>query len=309
MVTQTHSPTARSLDSLGWAMLLALSVIWGASFLFGRIAVAEVPPLTLTLLRVALAALTLNLVLVVFKTRAGGAKGRWRDFAVMGLLNNVIPFTLIFNGQQEIGAGLAAIVNAMTPIWTVLIAHWSTRDERMSPLRLAGVMSGFTGVSVLIGGAAFGGLEASAWAQLSVLGATISYAIAGIFGRRFAAIPPLRTAQGVLNAATLIMIPLACFIDRPWTLPIPSTGALMAVLALAVVCTALAYVLFFRILARAGATNVSLVTFLIPPSAILLGAVFRDEILQPRHGAGFALILLGLALIDGRLRWPSKRRA
>ncbi len=218
----------------------------------------------------------------------------------MGTLNNIVPFALIFNGQQEIGAGLAAIVNAMTPIWTVLIAHWTTADERMHPRKVFGIAAGFAGVAVLIGTAAFAGLQASALAQLSVLGATISYGVATIFGRRFAAVPPVETARGQLTASTILMLPILLLFEAPWNAAMPSMTAMAATVALAVICTALAYILFFRILASAGATNVSLVTFLIPPSAILLGIVFQGEQIALRHGMGLALILVGLLAIDGR---------
>ncbi|MEL6966300.1 MAG: DMT family transporter [Pseudomonadota bacterium] len=295
---KTAAPTMAGQD---WAMLVLLSIIWGGSFLFARIAVQEVPPLTLVLLRVALASLTLNIV-IWLSVKANGAALPWRSFAAMGLLNNVIPFGLIFYGQQEIGAGLAAIINAMTPIWTVLIAHVATGDERLSGQKLFAVLLGFGGVIVLIGFDALGGLSTSVIAQLAVLGATISYGCAGVFGKRFAGVPPLQTANGQLTMSTAMMLPLALFVDRPWTLPMPSLETLFSVLALAIVCTALAYLLFFRILARAGAVNISLVTLLVPVSAIILGGAVLGERLEPRHAAGMALIMLSLIIIDGRWR-------
>lgn len=289
-----------SMNASTWAALVVLSLIWGGSFLFARIAVQEITPLTLVFARVSLAALTLNVALIFLTRYTDHSRRLWRDFAIMGGLNNIIPFALIFNGQQEIGAGLAAIVNAMTPIWTVLIAHWTTADERMHPRKVFGIAAGFAGVAVLIGSAALAGLQASALAQLSVLGATISYGIASIFGRRFATVPPVETARGQLTASTILMVPIVLFLETPWTAAVPSTTAIAATVALAVVCTAFAYILFFRILASAGATNVSLVTFLIPPSAILLGIVFQGEQMVLRHGVGLALILIGLLAIDGR---------
>ncbi|EFL90861.1 DMT family transporter [Ahrensia sp. R2A130] len=295
-MTSHPAPSARI-----WAMLFLLAFIWGGSFLFARIAVLEIPPLTLVLLRVALASLTLNAVLIFWRTGFTHNREAWKNFAIMGVLNNIIPFLLIFIGQKEIGAGLAAIVNAMTPIWTVLIAHQTTSDERMSAPKVVGIILGFAGVATLIGSAAFAGLEASAWAQLSVLGATISYGFASVFGKRFAEVPPMETARGQLTASTILIAPLALLWDQPWALPMPSALAIWSVIALAVICSAFAYILFFEILSKAGAVNVSLVTFLVPPSAIVLGMIFLGETLETRHIVGMALILSGLIAIDGRL--------
>lgn len=285
-----------------WLLLVLLSLVWGGSFLLARVAVQEIPPLTLVFLRVALAAITLNLVLPFLRIgKAVHSVGLWRDFAMMGLLNNIIPFSLIFYGQQEIGAGLAAIVNAMTPIWTVLIAHHFTSDERLSVNKMTGVMLGFTGVAVLIGTAALTGLSGAVLAQVAVLGATISYGLAGVFGRRFAGVPPVETARGQLTMSAIIMLVVAAFADKLWTLPMPSATAMGSVITLAIVCTAFAYILFFRILARAGATNIALVTFLVPVWAIIFGIVLLGEQFFARHIAGMILILAGLLLIDGRL--------
>ena len=281
-----------------WGLLVLLSVVWGASFLFGRIIVAEVPPLTATWVRVALAAATLWIALPVLAPARPDLP--WGRFAVMGLLNNAVPFALILYGQTAIGAGLAAIVNAMTPVWAVLIANAATPDEKLSPLKLAGVALGLAGVAVMIGTAAFQGMAASVWAQVAVVGATISYALAGIYGRRFADVPPAHTARGQLTMSTLIMLP-ALAIDGAWGLAWPSPPVVWSMLGLAVFSTALAYILYFTILSRAGATNVLLVTFLVPVSAIALGWLFLGEVLLPRHLVGLALILAGLAAIDGRL--------
>ena len=281
-----------------WALLVALSIVWGGSFLFGRVIVAEVPPLTATWLRVALAAATLWIALPLLAKPEADLP--WGRFAVMGLLNNAIPFSLILYGQTAIGAGLAAIVNAMTPVWVVLIANWWTTDERLTTSRLVGVALGFAGVAILMGWAALEGLAASVWAQLAVLGATVSYAVAGLYGRRFSDVPPAHTARGQLTMSTLILLP-ALLVDRAWMSPLPSGGVVWSMLALAVLSTALAYILYFTILARAGATNVLLVTFLVPLSAIILGTTFLDEVLLPRHALGLLLILAGLACIDGRL--------
>jgi drug/metabolite transporter (DMT)-like permease len=211
--------------------------------------------------------------------------------------------SLIVWGQGHIASGLASILNGTTPLFTVIVAHFLTRDERMTGRRLAGVLVGFLGVAVMIGGAALQSLGVDVAAQLAVLGAAISYAFAGVFGRRFKAldVAPMATAAGQVTGSSIILIPLALIVDRPWVLPVPSHTAVAAILALAIASTAVAYILFFRILASAGAANVSLVTFLIPVSAILFGAIVLDERLEPKHFAGMALIGIGLILIDGRL--------
>ncbi len=289
------------MQTKDWAALGLLSLIWGATFLFGRIAIAELPPLTLTLARVAIAAIVLNIVLMFMSTNYRQTQTMWTNFAIMGVLNNIIPFGLIFYGQQEIGAGLASIINAMTPIWTLIIAHLATSDEKMSGQKTLGILFGFAGVGVLIGLDAFDGFGSSVVAQIAVLGATISYGFAAVFGRRFVGVPPVQTARGQLTMSSLILLPLTLFIDQPWALQIPSLPTILSVLALAIVCTAFAYILYFRILQSAGAVNAALVTFLIPPSAILLGILFLGETLVLREITGIVLIMTGLIIIDGRL--------
>ncbi|WP_207484817.1 DMT family transporter [Arenibaculum pallidiluteum] len=293
--------SAARMGAGDWALLGVLSVLWGGSFFFAKIAVAEIPPLTLALGRVALAAAALGIVLRARGLAMPRGCGPWLAFAGMGVLNNLVPFTLIFWGQTRIGSGLAAILNATTPLWGVVLAHLLTRDERLTPARLGGVLAGFAGVVVMVGPAALAGLGGETAAQLAVLGAALSYGLAGIYGRRFRGQEPLVTAMGQVSMTTLMLVPLALTVDRPWTLPMPGPASWAALTGLALLSTALAYVIFFRILARAGATNVVLVTFLIPVSALLLGTLVLGERLELRHLGGMGLIALGLAAIGGRL--------
>ncbi len=295
------TPQAPRMEAQDWALLFLLSLIWGASFLFARIAVLEVSPMILVFWRVALAAVVLTMILLFRSGFFFGDRTLWTAFAGMGLLNNIIPFALIFYGQQEIGAGLAAIVNAMTPIWTALIAHFATADEKMSSNKAIGIVLGFVGVAVLIGSAALQGLAASAIAQVAVLGATLSYGFASVFGRRFKDTPPMQTARGQLTMSSVLMLPILPFVGATLFFEWPSAMAVWSIILLAVICTAFAYLLFFRILARAGALNISLVTFLVPLSAIILGILVLGEELALRHFAGLTLILCGLIVIDGRL--------
>jgi drug/metabolite transporter (DMT)-like permease len=284
-------------------MLLALSVLWGGSFFFTGVALMELPPFTIVVLRVGLAAIILNLVISAIGLRVPHDLQTWRAFSVMGLLNNVVPFCLIVWGQTRIASGLAAILNGTTPLWTVIVAHLLTSDEKMTANRLAGVIVGFIGVIVMIGPDALAGLGANVAAQLAVLAAGVSYAFAGVYGRRFRrmGIAPMLTATGQVTASTVMLLPVALIVDHPWMLPMPSLSAWGAVLGIASLSTALAYVLYFRILATAGATNLLLVTFLIPVSAILLGSLVLGERLGLAPLVGMALIGTGLAAIDGRL--------
>jgi drug/metabolite transporter (DMT)-like permease len=296
MRTAGHTMSARE-----WALLLLLSGLWGGSFFFSKVALAELPPLTVVLGRVGLAAAALNLAVLAAGERMPASPRLWGLFAAMGLLNNLVPFSLIFYGQTQISSSLASILNATTPLWTVLLAHLFAADERITAGRLAAVLAGLCGVAVMIGPDALGGLGRDALAQLAVLGAAISYACAGIFGRRFRGVPPLVTASGQVTATTLMMLPIALLADRPWALPPPSAVTWGALAGLALLSTALAYLIYFRLLASAGATNLLLVTFLIPVSALLLGTLVLGEQLDPRHFLGMALIGAGLAAIDGRL--------
>jgi len=288
------------MSATDWLLLVALSVLWGGSFFFAKLAVLELPPLTVALGRVALAAAMLVVLARLTGVALPDCPAAWRPCVLMGLLNNAVPFGLIFWGQTHIPSGLAAILNATTPLFTVLVAHWATVDERLTPARLAGVAAGLAGVIVMIGPDLLHELGTNLAAQLACLLAAVSYAFAGVYARRFRGEPTLRVAAGQLVASSMLLAPVAILLDRPWTLPPPSATAIAALLALAALSTALAYLIYFRILARAGATNVLLVTFLIPVSAILLGTLVLGEQLEPRHLVGMTAIGLGLAAIDGR---------
>jgi drug/metabolite transporter (DMT)-like permease len=261
-----------------WAMLLALAVLWGGSFFFNGVAVRELPSFTLVWLRVACAAMTLLAVLRLVGQRMPTQARVWIAFFGMGLLNNVLPFVLIVWGQHRIASGLASILNATTPLFTVLVAHLLTQDEKLTPLKGAGVVVGLVGAAIMIGPDALGGLGSGVLAQLACLAAALSYAFAGIFGRRFRrmGITPLMTAAGQVSASTILLLPIMLLIDHPWTLPMPHTATWGAVLGVGLLSTALAYVLYFRILAAAGAINLLLVTFLIPVSAILLARIIHQ---------------------------------
>lgn len=294
----------RSMSWYEWLSLLMLSVLWGGSFFFVGVAVEALPPLTIVALRVCLAAIVLLAVVYLSGLAMPKRLSVWIAFAGMGLMNNVIPFSLIVWGQTNIASGLASILNATTPLFAVIAAHFFTRDEKFTKSRLLGVCIGFTGVLLMVGHEALRGIGGrDFFPQLAVLGAAFSYSIAGIFGRRFhrMGVKPLVTASGQVTASTVFLIPLALLVEHPWTLSLPGWNVWGAILGLGVLSTALAYVLYFQILSTAGATNVLLVTLLIPVSAILLGSLVLGEHLELKHFIGMGLISLGLFAIDGRL--------
>ncbi len=296
---------AARMNASTWGLLCLLGLIWGGSFFFARIAVTAIPPFTLVLLRVALAAIALQIYVAGRHGIYAAFAGRWRQFLLLGLINNAIPHTLIFLGQTQIGAGLAAILNATTPVWTVLIANVLTSDERLSAMKIAGCLLGLAGTAVLIGPSAFTGLSPTSgvplWALILPVAAAVSYGFAAIYGKGFRDLAPPVTAAGQLIASSVIMLPVSLAIDQPWQLAMPEVTVLSAILALALLSTAYGYILYFRILAQAGATNASLVTLLVPPSAVLLGFLFLGETLHAADLAGMALIAFGLLVLDGRL--------
>ena len=206
-------------------------------------------------------------------------------------------------GQTHIASGLASILNATTPIWGVVVAHFLTQDERMTPRKIAGVLLGFGGVAVMIGPSLLASLGSSALAQLACVTASLCYALAAVWARRFRkmGVSPLSVTTGQLTAGAVMMLPVALLVEQPWTRPFPPLTAWGAIVALALLCTAFGYVLYFRLIETSGATNALLVTLLVPPVAILLGGLFLGETLAPQDFAGLALIALGLAAIDGRL--------
>lgn len=285
-----------------WAQLLLLSLIWGGSFFLIAVAVKGLPVLTIVALRVSVAALVLWAVLAVTGRRMPRDRVTWSSFAAMGLLNNVIPFSLIVFAQTQIPSGLASILNATTPLWTVLVSAIFLSDEPPSASRLAGVVLGLGGVVVMMGLDSLAGHGMALLPQLAMLCAAISYGLSGAYGRRFSrmGIDPMASATGMLTASSVILAPLALLVGGIPGAEVP-THVWAAVATLGVICTGFAYVLFFGILGRAGATNISLVTFLVPVSAIMLGWVFLDERLSFAHGIGIVMIAGGLALIDGRL--------
>jgi drug/metabolite transporter (DMT)-like permease len=295
-----------------WILLLLLSVVWGGAFFFYKILDdAGLPPFTIVLGRVGLAAIVLLGVVVATRRAIPRDPRVWIAFFVLGALNNVIPFTLIILAEKQIDSGLASIFNATTPIFTALIAQWFTRDEKLSAGKVAGIVLGLAGVVALMGPSALHRLDLGSLAQLASVLAAVVYGCAAVYARRFQqlGVDPLVTSTGQLCASTLLTLPLVLLFGHPWTPHALSAGAWWAWIGLALPSTALAFVFYFRILANAGATNAAAVTFLVPISAVLLGTFFLGERLAPTTFGGMALIFAGLAALDGRIFALFARRA
>ncbi|WP_410052840.1 DMT family transporter [Bradyrhizobium sp. SZCCHNRI20481] len=288
------------MDTRDWSLLGLLSLLWSGSFIFNGLALKELPPLTLVLLRIVLAA---AILLQLLRLRGlGFPKGfaGWRPFFAVALFNNVVPFCLIVIGQTFITSGLAAVLNATTPLFTIVVMA-AAGEERLSARRAAGLVVGFVGVVILRGGSGLDG-SGGGYGFLFGLGASLSYGIAALLVRRHLAhSPPLATATFQLSASSVMMLAIAAVVDQPWRLPIPGLQTWLAVIGLAALSTAFAYIVFFQILRRSGATNVTLVTLLIPLTTILLGSLVLGESISLREIGGALVIGSALLVIDGRI--------
>lgn len=297
-----------------WVLLVLLSLLWGSSFFFAAVAIKQVEPFTLAFLRMALAALALAVVALAMGVRPPRERAIWGGFVLLGLFGTAAPFSLLYWGQTQITGSLTSILNATTPLFTILIAHFATSDEKLSLRRVAGVLAGLAGVVVIIGPSALSGAKDSPLlAEAAVLGAALCYASISVFSKRFRSVQPIVIACGQLVFGALLILPVMLVFGDPFGHPLPDARGLGAIAGIALLSTALAYILYFRILAAAGATNVMLVTLLVPVSAIGLGSLILGEELAPRHFAGLALIACGLMVIDGRLagalrRWLGRAR-
>jgi len=290
----------KTMDTHDWGMLIILSVLWGGAYFFAGVAVRELPPLTVALARVSLAVVVLLPVFWYLGHKLPRSFSDWLPFFGMGLLNNALPFSLIFAGQTQITVGLSSIINAMTPLFTVVVFA-SFREERLTAYRVIGLLLGVIGVGMLRG--VDGSISGSQSLGIVLcLAAALSYGFAALWGRQFlVGVAPLKSATLQLICSTLIIGITVCFVDKPWALSMPSHETVLSLVALAVFGTAIAYIVFFRILVRAGAGNVMLVTLLIPVTALILGNVFLSEPVQSKEILGAFIIGAGLMFIDGRL--------
>ncbi len=288
------------MNLANWGLLVLLSILWGSAFFFVGVAITELPPLTIVLVRVGLAGVMLLPVILFLGYSLPNGLSAWIPFLVMGLLNNALPFSFLNMGQTIVSVGLVSIINAITPLFTALVMA-SFKEERLTVYRLIGVLFGVLGVVQI-------SLPDLAYGSTRIVGiglcmaGSLSYAFAALWGRRYLMQhPPLVNATCQLLSSTLIMLFLVLLLEEPWDLPLPSIQTWFALAALAVFGTALAYLVYFRLLASTEGSNVMLVTLLIPVSAIMLGNLFLDEPLYIHELVGAAIIGLGLLFIDGRL--------
>ncbi|SDP46928.1 Threonine/homoserine efflux transporter RhtA [Filomicrobium insigne] len=286
-----------------WGLLVGLSMLWGSAFFFTAIAIHELPTFLIVFLRVTLAAALLWLALSMMGLRLPREAEAWRSFFVLGLLTNVLPFCLVAWGQLRVASSVASILNAAAPFATLLLGHFWTGEERLSAHKVLGLVVGTTGIVVLLSGGWHVGVSlADALAYLACLGAAICYALAAVVGRfrRFGE-PPIVRAAGQLVAASVLLLPAVVISDNPFGLRLPSWSVVGSVLALAVLSTALAYIVYFKLLRTAGATNLLLVTFLVPISAMFFGIVLLGDSIGARETCGLILVGVGLLAIDGRV--------
>jgi drug/metabolite transporter (DMT)-like permease len=286
-----------------WILLFILGGFWGCTFFFNEIAILELPPLSIILFRVGLASIILWIVVFASGITIPRSRDVWVALGIMAAINSAIPFFLIAWGQIHITGGLASILIATSPLFAVVGAHYWTRDEGLTPGKIIGILAGLIGVVFLLGPELLGDIGSDLIGQLSVLAAAICYAGSAIYGRRFATfgVPPLFVATGQMTMATVLLVPFTLIVDQPWTLANPSLPVWGAIISLAVVSTTFAYLIYFRILANAGAINILLVNFLVPVSALLLGIFVLGETLTIEQVIGLACIVVGLVTIDGRL--------
>jgi drug/metabolite transporter (DMT)-like permease len=288
------------MSARNWGLLLLLALLWGSSFFFYKILVAVLPPVTVVLGRVGIAAIAMNLWLLAQGTVMPRSPRLWARLLLLGLVNCALPFSLIAWGETRVSSGMASILNATTPIFMVAVAHFGTDDEKFSWGKIAGIVLGIAGVVVLVGADAFAGAD-YLWGAAAEICAACLYGFGGVYSRRFKELPAMQAATGQITAGALILLPASLVLDHPWSMPMPGWQVWASLLVIALVNTALAYFVYFKMVASVGVTYISLVTLLIPVIALLLGATFLGESVTAQALAGMAIIALGLAAIDGRL--------
>lgn len=288
------------MKNTDWLKLLGLAVLWGGTFFFQSLSLRIWPTFTIVFFRVFFAAVVFWLIVLVTRQSVPRERRVWLAFLVMGLINNAIPFTLITWEQTHVEGGVASIINATASCFAVVFAHFLTRDEKLTVRRVLGVTVGLLGAYVLLRPEMDGGITARGLGEMAGLVAAMSLALAGIFGKRFRNQSPVVTATGMLTCSSLLMLPLVVVFDKPWVLDV-EIASMAPIAGLVLLSTVLAYLLYFSILRSAGATNLLLVTLLMPVTAHILGAAFLDEPLYASSVVGMLFVVTGLSIIDGRV--------
>jgi drug/metabolite transporter (DMT)-like permease len=276
------------------ALLLALATVWGASYTFIKIGVATIPPVTLIAARTLIAGCILLAIIRWRGLSLPRDPAVWRRFLIQACLNSVIPFTLIAWAERTVDAGLATILNSTSPIFAFLLTVAMTRHEPVSARKLFGVAAGVCGICLIIGVQALDGLGRELWAQFAIVAATVCYAVAAIFGRSFKGLDPIMPAAGSLLCGAAILVPISLFADRPWTLA-PSPQSVAALLGLSVISTALAFVIYFRLVHTLGSVGTTAQAYLRVPIGVAIGVVFLGETLTSTAWAGLACVIIGVA--------------
>lgn len=288
---------------LEYALLLLLATLWGASYTFIKLGIASIPPITLIAARTVIAGALLFAVMRLQGVTMPRDGLNWRRFFIQALINSVVPFTLIAWAEKTVDAGLATILNSTSPIFAFLMTFALTRHEPVTLTKLAGVILGIVGICLVIGISTLGGLGRETVAQIAIVFATICYAGAAIFGRHFSGLHPLVPATGSMVCGAAMLLPLSLAIEHPWTLT-PSASSLAALLGLSVLSTALAFVLYFRLLQTIGSIGVTSQAYLRVPIGVLIGVIFLGESLSLAGAIGLVCIMLGVAAM---VRQPSPR--
>lgn len=282
-------------------LLLFLASLWGPSFLFIKVAVEDIPPLTLVVGRAGIAAVVLYTVLRMQGRNLPKFGLVWKHFVVMAFVQHAVPFTLFNWGEQHISSALAAILNGTTPLFTIILAHLLVQDDRMNPAKVMGVFVGFGGLLLLIGPSLFNGVQVTTWGLVAVTIAAASYGVAIVYSRlNLRGQPPLVAPAAQLTLAALIMLPLSLFLERPFSLPTPSWAALGSLFSLATLGTALAFVVYYYLIERVSATYVSMVTYMVPVIGLVLGVIVLNEQLRWNAYVGCILILIGVMIVNGK---------
>ncbi len=288
-----------------WSLLFLLASLWGSSFLFMKIAVQDIPVFTVVLGRIGIAAIALTIYVYFRGLRLPTSGKVWGHLILLGFLRASLPISMFVWAGTQIDSNISGILNSTTPLFTAVVAHFFTQDERLDRARMMGIVFGMVGVVILIGPEALQAMGSNVWGQLAILVATCSYGFAGVYGRRFKEMPVAVSTAGMLIGATLMILPIALWVDQPWTLR-PTAVSLGAVFALALLNTAVAFMVWLTLIFRAGANNAAQVTFIIPVIAILLGFLILGETISWSLFVGLLFILLGLAVSQKRFSFLKK---